>query len=332
MSFHKYHSIKNINNINYIDDDEWIAMEKIDGSNLQFIITKDDIKTGRRNSLLEEDDIFCNFQKVRDSLRSKLVQMRELVGVGVGVGVGEDIIVYGEIFGGYYQKMEDCKQDYKQDYRAIAVQKNTCYCPDNRFCVFDIRRGEEYLNYDEMEKLCKEVDILYCEAIHRGSFSELKSLDPVFQTTFPQKFGFDEIKNNNAEGYVIRPVITKRDSRNNRVIFKLKAPSHTERSIVKIGVPRSTGIAPTERCDDLVDEIVQLICMNRLNNVISKMTKNNKPEYILLQIYTGKLIQDAIDEYCLENEIEIETNEKKFIVNKIRPVATDVINTWKKID
>lgn len=76
MSFHKYHSIKNINNINYVDDGEWVAMEKIDGSNLQFIITEYDIKTGRRNSLLNEDDNFCNFQKVRESIRPKLVRMR----------------------------------------------------------------------------------------------------------------------------------------------------------------------------------------------------------------------------------------------------------------
>lgn len=158
----------------------------------------------------------------------------------------------------------------------------------------------------------------------------------MFQTTFPQKFGFPEMKNNNAEGYVIRPVITQRDSRNNRVIFKLKAPSHTERSNVKIHVERNNAskkcIAPTERCDDLVEEIAQLICINRLSNVISKMTKMDKPKSILVQIYTGKLIQDAIDEYCLENEIDLETVEKKFITNKIRPIANNIVSGQEKID
>lgn len=80
--------------------------------------------------------------------------------------MGQDIIVYGEIFGGYYQKVEN----HKPEYRAVPIQKHVCYCPDNRFCVFDIRKGDEYMNYDDMEKLCKEVDILYSEAIYRGSF------------------------------------------------------------------------------------------------------------------------------------------------------------------
>ena len=72
MDFHKYHHIDNILKGKYYGNDEWIAMEKIDGSNLQFIVSENTIITGRRNDILKEDEKFANYQSIRELYREKL--------------------------------------------------------------------------------------------------------------------------------------------------------------------------------------------------------------------------------------------------------------------
>lgn len=316
MQFQKYHHINNIGDVERDGDEEWIAMEKIHGSNLQFVVTEKTVITGKRNSLLREDDMFGNYQGVRRELTSELFSLRRLI--------GKDIIVYGELFGGRFIDVPG----YPVQKDSICIQKEILYCPNNKFYAFDILTDDGFMNYDDMVDYCEKIDIPYCKALYRGSFAEMKALNPVFESTYPSIFGLPSPSKNFAEGYVVKPVINKENSRGQRIIYKHKAPRFTERLSFRTNIALAKKEAPTEQCVVLTSEIAQLICTNRLMNVLSKLTSTNQPVDIVRRIYTGKLVADAIEEHCRERNLHLSLKEKKYIAASLQQPAKVVVDRY----
>lgn len=72
LKFTEYQSLDVVKNKNNLvkqfgkHDTQWVAMEKIHGSNFSFITDGHTIACSRRNSLLAEHETFYNFQVVRE--------------------------------------------------------------------------------------------------------------------------------------------------------------------------------------------------------------------------------------------------------------------------
>ena len=118
-------------------------------------------------------------------------------------------------------------------------------------------------------------------------------------------------------------------------LYKHKSPSFSERSVKRVKVKKNPAKAPTLRCVECCEEIAQLLCENRLHNVLSKLPislMSEKPPSVVSLIYTGKLLHDAMEEYCSENEIKLARDEKKFIGATLHSLAKNVVSSVLEAD
>lgn len=75
----------------------WFATEKIHGANFSIYFVNSNIKYAKRNSFLEEEEWFYNYQIIQQKLEKNIRLISKKLG-------NKNIIVYGELFSGYYSK------------------------------------------------------------------------------------------------------------------------------------------------------------------------------------------------------------------------------------
>ena len=295
--------IKDIKNYGY-DKEEWIVMEKIHGANFSAITSGDAVCWAKRTSILTKDEKFYNHQRATDDLIEPIKDLFHLI--KKDYKNLDNIQVFGELFGGIYNhidipKVQGCAQ----------VQSGIHYHPDIKFMIFDIRyklKSEKpskiksleeeldnlhiqkqsdiihdlnYLDHDILIKYVSKIPgLLYCKILKRGSFDELLSLKPYFQTTIPNIFGLPEIENNFAEGYVLKPTKNKFFKTNHRVILKLKRDNLNEKII------NST----TTKVEFNKNLIFGYLNESRLESVLSKLNDNERQ---CEKLVVEKLVDDA---------------------------------------
>ena len=112
MEFIKFPHIKNLvhaeKSIQHVlhshpdgEDAQWVATEKVDGSNFQFTVTADDLTCYSRNFILGEERTFHNFQRLREKYRPTLRLLFDTLAARRGC-CHLVVRVYGEVFGGLY--------------------------------------------------------------------------------------------------------------------------------------------------------------------------------------------------------------------------------------
>lgn len=155
MKFISYDSIENsyrqkqiafIRELGF-DKYEWVATEKVHGSNFSLWPINGEVKPASRSGFT--DGSFFGCQPIVESLKEKILKI--------------NMPVFGEIFG-------------------TGIQKGINYGP-RRFAAFDILNGEKYLSYDEFTRVCNEYELEMCKFIARGSFDELLEINPEFITS-----------------------------------------------------------------------------------------------------------------------------------------------------
>lgn len=172
--FSRYTDIENIKNHmgTFKPGDEVIATEKVHGTNARFGWIDGDYMVGSHNQQKHPEGEHNVY-----SLISKKLGLKKLL-----KGKG-NIIVFGEIYG-------------------PGIQKNFTYgATETKLIVFDIVREGRYLDYDEFEKLAKELGLETAPVIYRGPFDiakikELAELDSTV-STIPKSI---------REGLVVRGV------------------------------------------------------------------------------------------------------------------------------
>lgn len=306
MEFRRYNSIDNVKEATLLwlhnngligEDTTWIAQEKIHGANFSIYVDGNrEVKYGKRSGFIGSDN-FYNYQVIRDEYEFAAQSVADYL-------EAEEVIIYGEICGGFYPGMES-PPGSKQ------VQKEVKYCAHNEFIVFDIMVNGEYLNDTRVAELCDLFGFIQAPVFAQGKFEEVIKHNPEFQTMIPKLFGLPDIEGNTAEGYIIKPITPIHLTNGDRVILKYKCAKFKEDN----STPISTEV-PTEVIA-ISEHLGEYITENRLNSVCSK-----ESEDILVPKNFGLLIKllvaDAIEEYNREHTtyLTLEPNTHH-LVNKM---------------
>ena len=207
---HKFHTIDNpkdslINKIKYQPcyKEEWVVMEKVHGCNFSFTCNGYSVKMGKRTSFLTEEE-YTTFYNVGEHMNRYISTVKKIYDyLNLNKNNNEILTIYGELFGGYYPKHPSLKK----------VQKGVHYCPNYEFYAFDVRVGDNYLNYDLCESLFRAHGMFYAQVLFRGNFDDCYKWSQDNKdksTTIPILFGLPEVKYldriNSREGHVLKPV------------------------------------------------------------------------------------------------------------------------------
>ena len=185
----------------------------------------------------------------------------------------QDIVVFGEAYGGKCQKMKDV------------------YGIDLKFIAFDVKIENMWLNVPEAEKIVRELGLEFVDYIEVDT--TIEELDKMRDSFSVQSFrnGMGE---NKKEGIVLRPLFECYTNRNERVIAKYKTENfretNTARSLNKITL--ETLADAKKIADEWVTEM-------RMTHILDKYVS---PPTIIM---TSNVIKDMIEDVIREAGTEI---------------------------
>lgn len=322
--FKPYHPVENSCRDDYLgelksnglDEGIFIVQEKIHGANLVFITDGQEIRSAKRTGLLEEEEKFYNFQKVRERHREKILMAYKLV--KELYPEMDELYIFGELFGGYYPDKSVPKVA-----DATRLQQGVFYSPDNEFCAFDLRvYNASYLDVDIACQIFKQVGLLYADILFQGTLNECIEYPNDFESLIPRKLGLPLVPNNIVEGTVIKPMQVKFLPSKDRVILKNKNAKYAETVIKKDKFKRPT-VKPSEKVLELRKEAENYVTENRLIAVMSKIGQLDLAHlYQTKQIgrVLGPFAQDAVESFLKDFEdqfYQLEKSEQKQITQHI---------------
>jgi len=263
-------------------DENWVVLEKIDGSNVSFLINKHEYKVAKRNSLIaSENDLNAIGQSVHDfepSIHKIQDSLKE----------GEEITLFGEYFG-------------------LGIQNRIFYGRGKYFRFFALVRWENdipnFCSWHELEDFMKGV---FGEE-GQGMLAPVLAKTHTFQEALAVKNdGISTLTDvehaSIMEGTIIRPYNVSGYGVDADAIVKNKNDFFKEQR----------GISKTEELGDLVKmhvEFMQDYCVkNRMYSVFSK--EGNPKSMSEIGKYIGLFLKDAIDDYA-KDVPEIMTMDKK---------------------
>lgn len=327
MDFKKYSSIENslnkktLENIyKYADTTgEFSVSEKVDGSNLSFWITPDGKIEAAKRSVFLTGENFYNYQTVLEKIRPQLLSILSYIN-DIHDDTVELVIVYGELFGGYYNHV-----DVKPDPNATKIQKRASYAQFNDFYAFDIRIkvGDDYkwLSVGECEEVFGSVCLLYAEPLFRGTFEDCLDFDINFVTRIPEIFGLPPIEGNICEGIVIVPVEPRFMPNNQRLILKKKNDKFGDRLARKQRVVEEIP----ENIKFHLEEVSGLISYNRYLDLVSKEGEFDFPTFGKAM---GLFMKDVSDDYAkimVTDEHSLNKKEFKGVMKKTSSLAAELL-------
>ena len=317
MTYHfkPYHPIENSSREDYLkelrdnnlDQGIFAVQEKVHGGNLVFITDGTEIRCAKRTGLLDDNERFYNFQKVRDRYREKILaaykRVKELY------PEMDELYIFGEIFGGHYPHPQVPKVE-----SAIKLQQGVFYSPDNDFYAFDLRvYNKSYLDLDLSTKIFAELGFIHAKILFQGSLEQCLAYPNEFESKIPEYLGLPLIPGNIAEGVVIKPLSVKFLPSKERVILKNKNPKYEEKIIrkhkIKKPKPKVSNVV-----NDLRQEALAYINENRLKSVTSKIAEVNlseiKNDPKQIGKFLGPFAQDVLQDFLKDFGSEFEALEK----------------------
>ena len=316
MDFLAYHKINRVNE-DLIDlykkIDKWCVCEKVHGANFAFhwFQEKNSIKYAKRNSFIEENDIFFGYKDILSHTLPKIEYIIQIVNQKYNNELVK-IVIFGELFGGIYPNMNS---------KPKAVQKGIFYSPNLHFYAFDIyiKKYNEYngyfLDYEDSCAIFETVNIIYAKPLQIYDHFEDAIKHPIYyDSTIPEELGLCKLENNKAEGIIIRNM--KNIDRNifseidykkigEKIMIKLKIKKFMETQIeckVKNSIKKDINNNDNNTLEIWKNEAKKYMNKNRLQNAISKIgTLNESTHNQIFKVY----IQDILEEMNAIHNIEL---------------------------
>ena len=306
---------------------KWIATEKVHGSNFSIYYIDNEIKFSKRNSLLEDNEWFYNYQIIRQKLIKNIKKISSLMNK-------KNIIIYGELFGGWYPKNnkewkgpENIRLNSKGvsivPFDERAIQEGIYYTSNIEYMVFDIAYIENdeinFIDYLKMEEYIKQTDLFYSKPLIIGTFEKVQEYNINFDSKIPEQLGELPLPKgtNTAEGIVIKPLnshyVKDKDNKNTRCLIKIKNKKFLE-------VADSFDINEASNSYQFI--LLKLVNQNRFQAVISKigkLTDENK-ENIL-----NEFIEDVLNDFY-ENYSHIILNDVDKANLYLKKISESLIN------
>lgn len=240
---------------------QWIATEKVHGSNLSLYFDGTTIRAAKRNGFITDPSTFFNYQPWLTANQGRIRSLYE--------HLGRPFIIYGELFGGWYPPSTwtgatgsrisaDGKMLVDQSQRA--VQEGVYYTPDIGFIAFDLYTNGAFVQYREALRLFNIVGLMAVEPLVAGSLQAVLAFPKVFDSTIPARCGQAKLPagSNHAEGLVIRPF----DDPSHEVIYKAKNAAFRE-------VSMTFTTKPVGEVD--ISDVLAYATKNRYDSAVSKI-------------------------------------------------------------
>jgi Rnl2 family RNA ligase len=268
MEYNGYNKIdtkiseKNISNIK-----KWCVTEKVHGSCFCFIynMQNNNILYAKRKSILLDSEYFFGYRDILPYTIKKINKIIEYIKKNIKENINlidiKYINIYGELFGGSYLNIES---KYK------PVQCGIYYSPDIHFYAFDISlinidNKEKYLDFEFSILAFEYSQILYAKPLkYFSSYEKACDYKIGFNTTIPKIFNLPELKDNKAEGIIVR-------SMKNHIMIKIKIQEFAE-----IKYSDNNYIETDNTIINYTNKAEKYITKNRLNNAISKIGDFNE--------------------------------------------------------
>ena len=285
---------------------KWIVTEKIHGSCFCFIydIANNNIEYAKRNKILSNDENFFGYKTILPEYLPKIKNIFNSLKDTENI---KQIHIYGELFGGIYPNIEITNQ---------PIQKGVYYSNNIHFMAFDISYitntlDEQYLDYYLSLELFKKANILHAEPLEIfSSYNKAIEYKLGFNSTIPKKLGLPELKNNKAEGIIVRSLI-------NHHIIKIKIPEFSESKYSENDYIQDNK----NQLYYYKQESLNHITLNRLNNAISKIGEFNENKDEIIDLFVEDIIIE-INAYTYLNMKLIED-----LKSYIKISATSLVNS-----
>ncbi|QAX99933.1 RNA ligase [Escherichia phage EcWhh-1] len=314
--FKKYSSLENHYNnkfieklrINGLTGGEWVAREKIHGTNFSLIIERDAVTCAKRTGPILPAEDFFGYEIVLKNYADSIKAVQDIMETSAAVSYQ----VFGELAG-------------------PGIQKNVDY-GDKDFYVFDIIVTTEsgdvtYVDDYMLESFCKTFRFKVAPLLGRGKFEDLiklpNDLDSVVQdyNFMVDNVGLIEANAHvwnaeakgevfTAEGYVLKPCYPLWLPNGNRVAIKCKNSKFSEKK--KSDKPIKVAVVLSQDDMDLMWQFTDYVTVNRINNVISKIGEVSKKDFGKVM---GLTVQDILEEAARE-ELELTDAENPVEVKK----------------
>lgn len=302
MIFKKFNSIENSYRQKEIDGiiingfakGDWVATEKVHGSNLSFWYDGERFRIAKRTCFIGDSDNFYNAPRLLDEHKAGIL----LIWEDLNLKKGEDTLaIYGEVFGGVYKH-----PDVQRDPYSTQVQSGIYYSPFNMFYAFALTVNDVHLDFNVRNELFTKASMFHALALYVGTFDECLKVPTEFQTTIPGLLGFPKIENNFAEGVVLSPMKEAVFNCGSRVILKNKNPRFSE-NIKGPKENKSQDVVPdSDELNEIKDSALEYINENRLRAVLSKIGPVTDKMFGKIM---GEFSQDVLKDFKTDYEDEV---------------------------
>lgn len=250
-----------------------LVEEKIDGSNFYFVTDGVAVACGRRNAILEDDEKFFDYRSAADELKPKMLQLYALLGLKKGF----TLYLYGEL---------------------IPTQTRIQYLrdgdPRKHFIAFDAVMyfaaswGAALLK-SEWEAQARECGFLVVPTLAECTLAEALAIDvETMRSAIPRLVDPSSFVDSPVEGIVIKDELG--------FVWKKKAAAFAERG-GRVRIARGID----QKRAALAEIIEPLVCVNRLENVLSHIGRDLVEDAPRLAL---AVVNDAIDEARREGAFE----------------------------
>lgn len=328
--FKKYSSLENHYNSKFIEKlrtngltgGEWVAREKIHGTNFSLIIERDAVTCAKRTGPILPAEDFYGYEIVLKNYADSIKAVQDIMETSAAVSY--------QVFG---------------EFAGTGIQKNVDYGAKD-FYVFDIIVTTEsgdvtYVDDYMMESFCKTFGFKLAPLLGRGKFEDLIKLPNDLDSVLPDyNFMVDnvglieanayvwnaEVKGEvfTAEGYVLKPCYPLWLPNGNRVAIKCKNSKFSEKK--KSDKPIKVAVVLSQDDMDLMWQFTDYVTVNRINNVISKIGEVSPKDFGKVM---GLTVQDILEEAARE-ELELTDAENPVEVKKqlIESVKETLRHVW----
>lgn len=175
----------------YLQNNEWVFTEKVDGTNIRVIFNGNEIEyKGRTDNAQLHTDLIAKLHSIFDP------QLQLLKDTFTDEEKPEaEVCLYGEGYG-------------------AGIQKGGCYQATKEFVLFDIKIGDMWLLRKDVEELATKFGLDIVPIVGTGTLNDGVE---IVKAGFKSQWG-DFI----AEGIVARPMTELKTRRGERLITKIK--------------------------------------------------------------------------------------------------------------
>ena len=317
-----------------LERQQWVVTEKIHGANFCFVYANKQLRFAKRKAYLNWSDDFFGFQILVQKIEERVIKLFETLNQKYNsnnVNNEEDLkfTIYGELFGGKYPHPDiEAVSDVQE------IQTGIYYTPNIEFCAFDIAiesdKSRHYLDYKTTVQLSENCNLFYAKPLFIGKLDDALNYNIDFDSTIPKRLNLPKIKNNLAEGIVIKPYTSKLNKSKEksekkyfRPIIKIKNKKFEEDN--KFHLAQKWSFTPnfssnSETLNFLLLEIRKYVNMNRLDSVLSKIGHLDNNNTKRMQAIRNDFLEDVLVDFDDDNAQmlqELDTKQKQWISNRL---------------